>query len=80
MIQKNWDELDATLATQQFLSGSQFSPADILISVIAHWDVWLPQLSIKLGKNVQRLVNEVVARPTYQQALAAEQVTYQKAA
>lgn len=80
MIQKNWDELDATLATQQFLCGSQISPADILVTVIAHWDVWLPQLSIKLGKNVQRLVNEVVARPAYQQALAAEQVTYQKAA
>ncbi len=80
VIQKNWDELDSVLANQQYLCGAHLTPADILVSVIAHWNVWLPQLNIKLGKNVQRLVNEVVARPAYQQALAAENVVYQQAA
>lgn len=73
-VQDLWDEADARLAKTRYLAGDQVTAADILMAVIANWGVGTP------GANVKRVLKDVVARPSYQKALAAEQIQYKAAA
>ncbi len=73
-VQSLWDEADARLAKTRYLAGDQVTAADILMAVIANWGVGTP------GANVKRVLKDVVARPSYQKALAAEQIQYKAAA
>jgi glutathione S-transferase len=52
---------------------------DILMAVIANWSAYFPG-QITIGPNVKRVLKDVIARPAYQQAMAAEQVEYKAAA
>ncbi len=74
-IQALWDEADARLATSKYLAGDKITAGDILLAVIANWG-----LPVTLGTNVKRLLKDVVARPSYQKALAAEEIEYKAAA
>lgn len=73
-VQSLWDEADARLTQTKYLAGDQVTAADILLAVIANWGVGTP------GANVKRVLKDVVARPSYQKALAAEQIQYKAAA
>lgn len=73
-VQSLWDEADARLAKTKYLAGDQVTAADILMAVIANWGVGTS------GANVKRVLKDVVARPSYQKALAAEQIQYKAAA
>lgn len=77
-IQSCWDQLNQQLASQDYLCGT-FGPTDILMSVFANWQGYLP-FEIKYGSNVQRVINSVSSRPSFQSALSKEQVTYKAAA
>jgi glutathione S-transferase len=80
-VQTLWDEADQRLASNAFLAGEQCTAADILMCVIANWNSYFPDaVQPKLGANVKRLIGQVIARPCYQQALQAENVTYKAAA
>jgi glutathione S-transferase len=80
-VQKLWDEADERLATSAFLAGDTCTAADILLTVIANWNSYFPEaVQPKLGSNVKRLLQQMIARKTYQQALQAENVTYKAAA
>ncbi|MBU6235723.1 MAG: glutathione S-transferase family protein [Alphaproteobacteria bacterium] len=78
-IQKLWDEAETVLSKQKYLAGDQPTMGDILMTVIANWNSYFPG-KINLGPNVKRVLKEMVARPAYQKALAAEQVEYKAAA
>lgn len=77
-IQKLWDEADAHLANNKYLCGDTVTMGDILMAVIANWSGYFE--GIKIGANVKRVLKDVVARPAYQKAMAAEQVEYKAAA
>ena len=79
-IQKYWNEADAHLANNKYLAGDTPTMADILMSVIANWSGYFPEGQIIIGQNVKRVIKEMIARPSYQKALAAEQVEYKAAA
>lgn len=74
-IQSLWDEADARLAKTKYLAGDKVTAADILMAVIANWG-----LPVTLGANVKRVLKDVIARPSYQKAMAAEHVEYKAAA
>ncbi len=74
-LQSLWDEADARLAKTKYLAGDKVTAADILMAVIANWG-----LPVTLGTNVKRVLKDVIARPSYQKAMAAEQVEYKAAA
>lgn len=74
-----WDEVEQRLASHAFICGTQLTPADILLTVIANWQAYISQ-PVNFGANTKRLFNTVTTRPSYQQALATEQVTYKAAA
>jgi len=78
-VNKLWEEVDSVLAKNRFICGKDLTAADILLAVIANWGSYFPQ-PITLGTNVKRMLREVIARPTYQKALKAEQVEYKAAA
>lgn len=72
-INSQWAELNAELASKPYICGKECSAADILFTVISGWAPWLPGGDkIVLGSNVQRMIKDVTARPSYQQAVAAE--------
>lgn len=78
-INKLWEEVDARLATRAYICGDSMTVADILLTVIANWSGNVPR-PIALGENTKRLLKEISARPSYQKALATEQVEYKAAA
>ncbi|MGB9154328.1 MAG: glutathione S-transferase family protein [Alphaproteobacteria bacterium] len=78
-INKLWEEVDQRLSSQAYICGAQITIADILLAVIANWSGNLPK-PVTLGSNTKRMLKEVIARPAYQKALAAEQVEYKAAA
>ena len=73
-VQDLWNEADARLAQSKYLAGDKVTAADILLALIANWGVGTP------GANVKRVLKDVVARPSYQKALVAEQIEYKAAA
>lgn len=77
IINKEWAFAEQTLATRPFLAGNDPSMADVLMTVVANWG--LPEPA-QIGPNVKRVLKAMVARPSYQAALAAEQVEYKAAA
>lgn len=78
-VQKLWDNAEAHLSTNKYLAGDQLTVADILMAVIANWSPHMPY-PINLGPNIKRVIKEVVARPSYQEALQSEKVEYKVAA
>jgi glutathione S-transferase len=79
-VQTLWNEADERLASNAFLAGAECTAADILLCVIANWNGYFPEaMQPKLGANVRRVIQQMIARPAYQAALAAENVTYKAA-
>lgn len=71
-----WADVEKQLGTSPFIAGSSLTVADILLTVIANWVAD----KTTLGPKTKQLLATVTARPSYQKALAAEQVTYKAAA
>jgi len=78
-IQKQWDGIEVQLGKSSYLCGEECSIGDILVTVIANWSPNL-KMPIVLGPKSKAFFGRVVARPSYQKALATEQGTYKVAA
>ena len=78
-IQKLWDDIEQRLTKSEYLAGKNLTIADILVTVIANWSPMMKK-PITFGPKTKALFNRVIARPSYQAALAKEQVTYKVAA
>lgn len=77
-IQKLWDEIETHLETSPYLAGEDCTIADILVTVIANWSPAMRR-PITFGDRTKALFGRVIARSSYQQVLAAENVTYKVA-
>lgn len=77
-INRLWADVEAQLASTEFVCGNAISAVDILLAVIANWSSNFP--AVKLGPNVKRMLKSVILRPAYQKALTTEQVEYKAAA
>lgn len=78
-IQNLWDDAEVHLGKNKYLAGDQLSVGDILMTVIANWTPMMPK-PINLGPNVKRVIREVIARPSYKEALQSEHIEYKAAA
>jgi glutathione S-transferase len=76
-INKLWEEVDARLEKNQYLAGNEITLADILLTVIANWSGNFP--AIKIGERTKKLLKTVSSLPSYQKAMAAEDVKYKVA-
>jgi glutathione S-transferase len=78
-VQSLWNDVEQQLTGRDYICSADCSVADILLTVIANWSPMLKK-PIIFGPNTKALFNRVIARPSYQKAMAAEQVTYKVAA
>lgn len=78
-INKCWTLIEERLGKTKYLAGDQITAADILMTVIANWSGGMPR-PVTIGSRTKKLLAEIIARPSYQKALATEQVEYKAAA
>lgn len=78
-VQALLNDVDAHLANSKYLAGDNVTIADILLAVIANWSGKIAK-PVTPGANIKRVLRDIVARPSYQQALKTEQVEYKEAA
>jgi glutathione S-transferase len=74
-IQKYWNEIEERLNGRDYLCGDKCTVADILVAVIANWSHNMKE-PINFGPRTREYFVRVTSRPSYQKALAAENVTY----
>ena len=58
---------------QKFLGGDQPSAADIMLTVYSRWGASFP-VEIQMGPNTQKMLEAVLAMPSFERALTAEQL------
>lgn len=67
-----WTIVDKQLEGKAYLVGDKASVVDYLISIYANWGNFFPQLSIKLGDNVVRVIKNVAELPEFKNAFEKE--------
>lgn len=77
-IQDLWNYVEGELAKSgnAYLAGKEPTAGDFLITTIANWN----PAAYQFGPKTKALFKAIAARPSYQKALAAEQVEYKAAA
>lgn len=78
-IQDAWNLVEAELADKDYLVGKDITVGDVLLAVIANWTPKVAS-SVTFGPKTTAYLKRVTARPSFQKALAAEQVEYKAAA
>ena len=73
-VSDTWKILNERLEARNFVVGNEATIIDYLIVIYSHWNQAFPQLKITLGKNVERLVEEVSTLPEVQAAYKAENI------
>lgn len=75
-----WADVNQQLGDKPYICGNDISAADILLTVIANWLQPNYGGRIVLGEHTKQMIRRVIARPSYQKALADEKVEYKAAA
>jgi glutathione S-transferase len=78
-INKLWKDVENHLQNQPYMCGNECTIGDVLLTVIANWSGNFTQNPITIGPKTRALFARVIARPSYQKALATEQVEYKMA-
>lgn len=73
-----WAAVDTKLQSKTYLGGESPSPADFLLAVYSRWGQYFP-VDIAIGPSAQRMIDSVIARDSFQNALQQE-VAYGAAA
>lgn len=75
-----WAILDKELATKSFITGDQPTIVDYLAAIYSSWGYNFKDLNITLGKNVERLVDQVSALAEFQAGYKKENIEFNKVA
>ena len=73
-VSDTWKLLNKRLETRNFVVGNKATIIDYLIAIYSNWNQAFPELKITLGKNVERLVEEVSALSEIQAAYESENI------
>jgi len=68
---KRFDEINGTLANQQYIAGNEFSAVDAYAFPVINWANF-HQIDLKQWPNIAAYMQRVSARPKVQEALKAE--------
>jgi glutathione S-transferase len=77
-LSATWDILDNRLNDQKYIVGDKPTVIDCLLAIYTSWNRFFPSVNVKLGKNIQRLVNEVVELPEFKAAYKKEEAQFVK--
>ena len=75
-----WAILDRELEKKKYICGDQPTIVDYLATIYSGWGNNFPDIKITLGKNVERLIDEVSALPEFQAGYKKENAEFKKAA
>lgn len=75
-----WAILDKELEKKRFITGDQPTIVDYLATIYSSWGNNFPDIKITLGKNVERLIDEVSQLPEFQAGFRKENAEFKKAA
>ncbi|MEW6991146.1 glutathione S-transferase family protein [Colwelliaceae bacterium 6441] len=75
-VEDTWKIVDQHLADKSYMTGESPSVIDYLLAIYASWGNYFPQLTIKLGDNVLRLIEEVSQHSVFTKAYQKESVEY----
>lgn len=73
-----WAILDKELTKKKFISGDQPTIIDYLATIYSSWGNNFPDIKITLGKNVERLIDEVSALSEFQAGYKKENAEFKK--
>lgn len=73
-----WAILERELETKKFITGDQPTIVDYLAAIYSSWGNSFAEVQIELGKNVQRLINEVSHLPEFQAGYKKEDIEFRK--
>jgi glutathione S-transferase len=79
MINKQWQIIEDRLTHSPYLAGDKVTIADILLTVIANWSPRMPK-PVTLGPKTKSLLQKIISRPAFQEAMKIEDVEYKAAA
>lgn len=79
-VSDSWDILNERLEGRSFVVGNEATVIDYLLVIYSSWNHAFPQLKITLGRNIERLVQDISALPEVQAAYEAENIQIQLAA
>lgn len=74
-----WAILDRELENKRFITGDQPTVVDYLATIYSSWGKNFPGVDITLGKNVERLIEEVSALPEFVAGFERENIEFTKA-
>lgn len=75
-----WAILDKELEKKRFITGDQPTIVDYLAAIYSSWGNNFPDIHITLGKNVERMIDEVSQLPEFQAGYRKENIEFKKAA
>lgn len=73
-----WAILDTELEKKKFITGDQPTIVDYLATIYSGWGTNFQNIEITLGKNVERLVEQVSALPEFQAGYKKENIEFKK--
>jgi len=73
-----WAILDKELEKKKFITGDQPTVVDYLATIYSGWGNNFHNIKITLGKNVERLVEQVSALPEFQAGYKKENIEFKK--
>ena len=74
-----WAILDKELEKKRFITGDQPTIVDYLVTIYSSWGKNFQDINITLGRNVERLVEQVSVLPEFQAGYRKENIEFQKA-
>lgn len=72
MISALWAVVDQQLESSKFVCGDEISVVDMMLAVYANWGGMFP-VDITLGKNVERMIEQVKQHPSFRKAVEQEE-------
>lgn len=75
-VSNTWQVVEQRLSQSPYLAGDKPSVLDYLLAVYINWGNYFPELTINVGDNVKRVVNEVSQHQAFVDAFADEGASF----
>ena len=78
LVSNLWAILDKELEKKKFITGDEPTIVDYLAAIYSSWGRNFPDIQINLGKNVERMIDQVSALPEFQAGFRRENIEFKR--
>lgn len=75
-VEETWNIVEKHLEKSRYMTGDNVCVIDYLLAIYASWGNYFPDLAIKLGPNVKKLIADVSTHTVFTEAYAKEGATF----